>query len=335
LLATIIALGMCQVSLVAIRAVAEPARGAQNATAADTRYWLENMACYHAFTDDEIASAMGIPVAEVPPSLAANHVARSTGTRNAVGRSITMVPYPGGRSPFPVDAQDSGWLRRDTKLSVFAPWDSASYAVLEVPRAVITDQGVVYPDCRSVPTVWTREGACLPRVEWVRLPNSTLTYERVLPIGVAFGAKATCAPGGVRMELWLRNGTESTLKYVMAQCGSFLARLKGFEKQSAATATIRAPYVAARSADGAKWAILAWDAADRTWCDTRLLGIRSDPTFPDCPPHGTVKVQGWFSFYQGTDIDGELKRIDTTGWRSTQGRSTARATAPAGGGKQQ
>jgi hypothetical protein len=29
----------------------------------------------------------------------------------------------------------------------------------------------------------------------------------------------------------------------------------------------------------------------------------------DCPPGETRSVRGWLSFYEGTDIDAELKRL--------------------------
>jgi hypothetical protein len=29
----------------------------------------------------------------------------------------------------------------------------------------------------------------------------------------------------------------------------------------------------------------------------------------DCPPGGTKSVRGWLSFYEGEDIDAELRRL--------------------------
>src|SRR5438132_14341523 len=49
-------------------------------------------------------------------------------------------------------------------------------------------------------------------------------------------------------------------------------------------------------------------------CSSDLL--HSDPKFADCSPEQTVRVHGWLSFYEGTDLHAELKRIDQTGWRA-------------------
>jgi hypothetical protein len=43
--------------------------------------------------------------------------------------------------------------------------------------------------------------------------------------------------------------------------------------------------------------------------------MHSDPQFPDCAPGETQRIYGWFSFYEGDDIQAELRRIDETGWR--------------------
>jgi hypothetical protein len=39
----------------------------------------------------------------------------------------------------------------------------------------------------------------------------------------------------------------------------------------------------------------------------------------------TERLRGWLSFYEGTDVEGELQRIDATNWKSTKG---ADATPP-------
>jgi hypothetical protein len=38
--------------------------------------------------------------------------------------------------------------------------------------------------------------------------------------------------------------------------------------------------------------------------------LHSDPKFPDCKPGETAALHGWMSFYEGNDIDAELKRIE-------------------------
>jgi hypothetical protein len=43
--------------------------------------------------------------------------------------------------------------------------------------------------------------------------------------------------------------------------------------------------------------------------------LHSDPKFPDCPPGETRRIHGRLSFYEGTDVQAEFKRIDETRWR--------------------
>ena len=43
--------------------------------------------------------------------------------------------------------------------------------------------------------------------------------------------------------------------------------------------------------------------------------MHADPVVEDCPPGETRGVRGWLSFYQGTDIDAELKRLKEVAFR--------------------
>ena len=71
-----------------------------------------------------------------------------------------------------------------------------------------------------------------------------------------------------------------------------------------------------RSDDGQRWIITAWDPVHRCWGNERCPCLHSDPQFPDCPPGETKRLRGWLSFYEGTDIDSELLRIEAAGWRN-------------------
>jgi hypothetical protein len=42
--------------------------------------------------------------------------------------------------------------------------------------------------------------------------------------------------------------------------------------------------------------------------------MHADPQFPDCAPGETQRLGGWLSFYEGTDIDAELRRISSLDW---------------------
>jgi hypothetical protein len=43
--------------------------------------------------------------------------------------------------------------------------------------------------------------------------------------------------------------------------------------------------------------------------------MHSDPAFADLAPGQSSVLDGWLSFYHGSDLEGELRRIEETGWR--------------------
>jgi hypothetical protein len=153
-------------------------------------------------------------------------------------------------------------------------------------------------------------------MEWERLPNQMLRSERTLPNGIAFGAKVIPAPEGVRMSLWLRNGTSTNLTDLRVQICVMLKGASGFAQQTADNKLIAKPYVACHTPDRSRWVITAWAPCDRPWTNPPVPCLHSDPKFPDCPPGETKWLRGWLSFYQGTNIQAELRRLDTLDWRS-------------------
>jgi hypothetical protein len=298
------------------------AQGRHPTSDADLKRWLQIMACYYRYSVDEIAGATGMTSGGVINALKRTGIDTARVPSLLKEASLLMLPYPGGRSPITDATQDAAWLRRDTKIGVFAPWDPHSYVVLDVPRMVTTGKGIIYPDCRTNPTIWTRDGVAIPPTEWRTLPGDTLQNEIALPNGIAIGVRATPTLDAVNLTLWLRNGTKRPMHYVVAQTMVLMSQMKGFEIKSMDDIILRPPYAVCRSTDGTRWVILAWNIADRVWADLQSPGIHCDPRFPDCAPDATSTVQGRFSFYSGSDIDDELKRIEDTGWRNTSERDT-------------
>jgi hypothetical protein len=76
--------------------------------------------------------------------------------------------------------------------------------------------------------------------------------------------------------------------------------------------------MAARSEDGRRWVITAFEPCDRPWDNPRVPCIHSDPKFPDCAPGATTRIRGWLSFFEGTAIQAEFKRLDQVGWREAK-----------------
>ncbi len=281
----------------------------------ELRYWLENMIWHHGFSLEEVRAATGLTIEEIRAAQQRHEVQASNRPALAGGGPLRVLPYPGGRHP------RSGFLdgalhpQRDTKFSVFTPWDDRSYVVVDVPEALWSSLGLTYLAHEHVETIWTREGTTLDPLEWNRHPDGSLDFERALPNGIVFGTKVVPERDAVRLESWLRNGSGSPLTGLRLQNCVMLKAARGFHAQTGQNKVLRAPYAACRSEDGRRWIITAWDPVDGVWQNPPVPCMHSNARLADCPPGQTVRARGWLSFYEGTDLDGELARIDATGWR--------------------
>lgn len=281
--------------------------------------WLTNMAVHHRYTLAEMAAATGRSEAEIAERLEHWKIGGPPPARPA-GAPLLMLPYPGGRHPRVGFLDGAVNPRRETKLSVFAPW--GGYAVVDVPEAIWEGGELIWLAHEHIPTRWDKRAIALARGEWERRKDGTLLLERRLPDGITFGARATATPEALLMELWLKNDSARTLTGLRVQNCVLLRGLPGFEAQT----LMRSPYAACRS--GNRWIITAWEPADRLWANAPCPCIHSDPKFADCPPGETRRLKGRLWFTEGPDIDAELARIEATGWR-TESRLEGRLALPA------
>ncbi len=286
---------------------------------ADLRRWLQNMVWHHRFTSAEISAAIGLKQDEIAKHLKRFDIRGDNRPKRPDDSPLLVLPYPGGRHPrigFLDGAIDP---QRETKVSVFTPWDASAYVVLDVPEAIWWQNGgrreLLYLAHTHVPTVWSKQGVKLKPLEWERKPDGTLRVERKLPNGVVFGTSVTPERSGVRLHMWLKNGTDKTLTGLVVQNCVMLRGVPQFAQQINDNKHIAKPYVATRSKDGKRWVITAWDPCHRVWANPPCPCMHSDPKFPDCPPGKTVHLRGWLSFYEGHKIDAELRRIDQLKWR--------------------
>jgi len=280
---------------------------------AELRYWLENLVRYHGFTSEEVGAATGLSAVEVQARLDEWNI-RPHSQRDR--KSLLVLPWPGGRHLRIGFLEGAIRPQRETKISVFTPWGDHDFVVVDVPEAIWSNLGLTYLAHTHIPTVFDKQGVTLKKLEWNRHDDGTLDIERVLPNGIRFGAVVRPRKDHVRMELWLKNGTSQTLSDLRVQNCVMLKSAAGFEQQTNDNKMARPPYALAKSPDGQRWIITGWEPLHRVWFNERCPCLHADPKFPDCPPGKTVHLRGWLSFYDGTDIDAELKRIDATGWRS-------------------
>jgi len=286
------------------KATPRPPRGE-----AGLRFWLENMVWYHGYTVPEITAATGMDSAAVTAALERLKISPQTKPLRPVDPPLQVLPYPGGRHPrlgFFDGAIDP---QRETKLSIFPPWNDGGYAVLDVPEAVFSNLGLTYLAHTHIPTIWTQRGESLPPQEWERRADGSFFSHRRLPNDIEFVVHAAPQRDHVALRMALQNGTKEKLTGLRVQMCLMLGRAKGFEAQTKENKVLASPFAAVRSDDGQRWIIQAWQPVQRVWENPPCPCIHSDPQFPDCPPGESREVFGRVSFYQGTDIQAELKRL--------------------------
>jgi hypothetical protein len=285
-------------------------------TEEELRYWLQNMVWHHHFNHLEIAAAIGLERGdEIDKALGRFKIYRNTKPKRAADAPLLVLPYPGGRHPRIGFLDGAIKPQRETKVSIFAPWDDESYVVADIPEAIWSNLGLTYLAHTHVPTIWTKQQIELKPLEWNRREDGTFDMQRRLPNGIEFGTKITPTRDAVHMKMWLKNGTNEKLTGLRIQNCIMLKGARGFTAQNNDNKILRNPYVAVHDDDKKRWIITAWDPCHRPWANAKCPCLHSDPKFPDCDPGESQHLRGWLSFYEGADLDAELERIEATGWR--------------------
>jgi hypothetical protein len=300
---------------------AEPDNARPPTSDADLRSWLENMVWHHHFTPDEIRAATGLSESKITAALERFNITAGNKPRRPIDAPLLVLPYPGGRHPRIGFLDGAIRPQRETKVSVFTPWDDTSYVVVDVPEAIWSNLGLTYLAHTHVPTVWSKRNIALEPLEWHRRSDGSFELERKLPNAIVFGTRVRPRRDAVLMEMWLTNGTKETLTDLRVQNCVMLKGAAGFEQQTNDNKILSDPYIACRSTDGKRWIITAWVPCHHPWANQKCPCLHSDPKFPDCPPGRTQRLRGWLSFHEGTDIQAEFRRIEKTGWRNEHDRS--------------
>jgi len=186
--------------------------------------------------------------------------------------------------------------------------------VVDVPEAIDSDLGLLYLAHTHVPTFWTERNIQLERLEWSRRADGALNIERRLPNGISFTVEVDPTRDGVRMSFTLTNGTDRTLTKLKMNPCVLLKGAKGFDQQTNENKFLRKPFAGCRSAEGNRWVITAWKDCRTVVANATCPCMHSHPTLPECDPGKTVLARGWLSFYEGTDIESELRRLENVMW---------------------
>src|SRR5438552_2731062 len=194
----------------------------------DLRFWLENMVWHHRFSTAEIQAATGLNDVEIAAALVRFEIRMDNKPKRPAGAPLLVLPYPGGRHPRIGFLEGAINPQRETKVSVFMPWDESNYVVVDVPEAIWSNLGLTYLAHTHVPTVWTKQRVELAKLEWNRRPDGNYDLERTLPNGITFGTRIRPRIDAVHMEMWLRNGTRETLRDLRVQNCVMLKGAAGF-----------------------------------------------------------------------------------------------------------
>ena len=272
------------------------------ATRSDARYWLENMIADHRFSIAEAAGVGGWSEAQTQAKI------QEFGTHTTARRSGPRVlPYPGGRQV------RMGFFAnicafRGTKASVFLPWDPASYVVVDLPEAIFTGGKLLYLTHTDIPTMWDEQNIVLDNIDWTREARGGLSLRRVLPNQVAFGASIHPDGDAFAMDLWLENKSPDVLTGLRTQVCVMLKGAPDFNSQTTGNKVFRCPSSVVRSAAGDRWIGTTWQRCGRAWGHPLVPCLHADPVFADCQPGETVRVAGKLWFYQGAEIETEIRR---------------------------
>ncbi len=280
----------------------------------ELRYWLDNTLVQHRFTPSETGAALGLTADEVSAAAKRLGIDLAKRPERKAEDPLLVLPYPGGRHPRTGFRDGAIRPQRETKASVFAPWAGGGYAVADVPEAVWFEPApkkaeLLYLAHTHVPTTWDRQKLALDPLGWTRNKDGSLTLERTLPNKVTLASKVVPGKDGVRMEFTVTNRSDQKLTGLRVQMCVMLAGLTGFDKLMNDNKVFASPFAACKDATGKRWVITGWERCGRAWGNPPCPCLHADPVVEDCPPGQSKTVRGWLSFYEGTDIDAELKRL--------------------------
>jgi hypothetical protein len=260
--------------------------------------WLRNMVVDHHYTADEVRLATGMTRER---AVAVVDSAMQVKPESADRTKLKVLPYPGGRHPRRGFLEGAVAPQRDTKVSVFPPWEDGGYVVIDLPEAIFSNLGLTYLAHTHIPTIWDHQQIDLEPVEW-QVAADSLEMTRRLPNGIRFTSVITPHQRRVEMTITLTNGTPETLTGLRTQVCAMLSAADGFHLQTGLSNVAQEPSIAIKSADGDRWIITSWQPNHRVWVNPPVPCIHSDPIFPDCAPGETVAVNGTMWFYEGTDV---------------------------------
>ena len=278
----------------------------------ELKFWLENMLRYHRYTLDEAAEVTGIESDKIKLEL--DRLSIDLRPSKPESGKLILKPYPGGRHPRIGFLEGAIDPHRETKISVFTPWDTESYVVVDLPEAIFSNLGLTYLAHTHIPTIFDKTGTKLDVMEWKREGNGDLSLTRNLPNGISYSARAMARNNEIQMELELKNGTGQKLTGLKVQQCAMLKGTKEFNAQTNSNKKFISPYAVVGNMAGNRWVLHAWSRPVRVWGNAPCPCLHSDPQFPDLEPGQQAKLVGRLWFYEGNDVENFINKKIAEGW---------------------
>lgn len=263
-------------------------------------FWLRNAIIDHGFSEEETSVALGLPSHLIP------ELPRGSAIDTPGAGRLKVLPYPGGRHPRTGFLDGAVNPQRDTKFSVFIPWDTRSYIVVDLPEAIWSNLGLIYLAHKHIPTVWGNEHLD-EKLEWdMNTESGVLTGQRFIPDRkhpvLQYRTRVVPGESMVAMEIQLTNHSQDKLTNLRAQVCNHLKGALGWHEQIGSNKVMSGSWIACGNEEGTKWVLTSWRNPDRAWHNPPVPCIHSDPSFPDCEPGESVTAQGLIKFHEGSDI---------------------------------
>ncbi|MBF0431292.1 MAG: hypothetical protein HQK83_08445 [Fibrobacteria bacterium] len=280
----------------------------------ELEYWLQNMVWYHRYSVEEIQLATGLTPDSINSALVRFDINASTKPDRSEDAPLLVMPFPGGRHPRIGFLEGAIDPQRDTKMSIFPPWDDTSYGVIDVPETIWIGDKIFYLAHTHINTIWDDVGIKLHKVEWTRHNDGSYEMRRKMPDSTVIGSFVIPSKTEVRFQQWITNNTQNTLRGLRVQDCLMLSMMPGFNELNDNNNVVSGGYIARHGGNQKHWVIMAFGPSGEAWTNPLVPCMHSNPTFPDCAPGETQKIRGWLSFYEGDDIQAELTRINAIGW---------------------
>ncbi len=273
-------------------------------TRQNSDYWIRNMQ-KHGYSLKEMQEVYALPEDSILNRLKRMDLPEEQKTTDR----ILVLPYPGGRHPR-IGFHD-GMLSpmRGTKASIFLPWDSEKYMVLDLPEAVFTQFGLTFLGHKHIPTTFDLHKISIKNRDWTVHPDGQLSNQWELPNQMVIGAEIVPTREEIDLTLWIYNGTEDiTFTDLQTQVCIMFKGSENFDTLTNENKIFQLPLAAALSEKGDRTILTAWNRCSNAWGNPDCPCMHADPIFPDCFPGDTVRVTGKIWFYEGEDLETEISK---------------------------